>query len=75
MIFFSFYWFLLIFGGRVKEKRDNISIKGKLLYVKTKRIVLASLHESEKIILDLVQYQWPMALMPDSHCGALLLGD
>lgn len=75
MIFFSFYWFLLIFGGRVKEKRDNISIKGKLLYVKTKRIVLASLRESEKIILDLVQYQWPMAMMPDSHSGALLLGD
>lgn len=75
MIFFSFYWFLLIFGGRVKEKRDNISIKGKLLYVKTKRIVLASLHESEKIIMDLVQYQWPMAMMPDSYSGALLLED
>lgn len=75
MIFFSFYWFLLIFGGRVKEKRDNISIKGKLLYLKTKRIVLASLHESEKIIMDLVQYQWPMAMMPDSYSGALLLED
>lgn len=75
MIFFSFYWFLLIFVGRVKEKRDNISIKGKLLYVKTKRIVLASLHESEKIIMDLVQYQWPMAMMPDSYSGALLLED